>query len=221
MDSTHCPLHLIQLHHHLLPFSGQKPRCQPAPHWAIVCQQILYIYLQNRPHVFPLLSISSSLMLSSPWIFTVASTSLLFRPRPFPHIFYQCKSDHLTSSPETLQCLLIPLRIKPKAIKRHLTWAVLCSPVPPRVPLPLAEMWRAREAHSSFSSHLLYALFYLRVSPEHLAPCPFHRHAFPVLLRVEKDNCPQLDGLPWLPVKFISSDTSWFSIKTLSFLHSI
>lgn len=60
-----------------------------------------------------------------------------------------------------------------------------------------------KEAHPSFTSHPLYALSYPRVSPEHLSACPLHRHAFPVLLRVEKDHRPQLDGLPWLPVHLI------------------
>lgn len=69
VDSTRCALHLVQLHHPPPPSSGRKPRCQPSafvllPCRVPVCQQTLYIRLQNRPRVFPLLSSSSWLTLS-------------------------------------------------------------------------------------------------------------------------------------------------------------
>lgn len=111
---------------------------------------------------------------ASSWMLPAASSrdpplSLLLHSNLFPHTFYQCTSDHVTSSPETLQRLLIPLRIKPKRISVHLTRPMLCSSDPSHVPLPLAGMWRAWAALCSLRS---YPPELFSTSGPHLDTCP-------------------------------------------------
>lgn len=115
----------------------------------------------------------------------VSPLPLLLHSGPFPDISYQCKSDHVTSLLKTMQCFLIPLRIK---APNDLTYASVFNSIS-YSSLFCYDVESKRSKPFFSAPWTFYTLFYPRTSPEHVSSCPLHSCTFLVLLRMRKDNC--------------------------------